>query len=608
MAKSRKLIWRVVPYLVAVLLVSLVSVTLYTACSFRTYYLESMRADLISKAVMFARMLADRTPVLDPRTTESLCREMGGLTPTRFTVVLPSGAVIGDSSVDPTLMDNHSDRPEIRRALDGHIGVETRFSFTVLETMIYVAAPIRYEGRIIGAVRTSLPSKVFDRTLRSFLLRVGLGMLAMILIVSLFGLAFSLWIGRMFREIMRGAERFSAGDLGHRIHIRAFAEIDSLAQTMNRMAEQLNTRIQIITSRRNEQEAVLSSMMEAVIAVDSDERIINCNHAAESLFAITLDSARGRTIQEVIRNSRLQSFIKRVLESAWPISDEVPGFYKAKSGVLENTILQFQPDRYVDAHGTLLRDAENRTIGALIVLNDVTRLKKLENIRRDFVANVSHELKTPITSIKGFVETLRDGAVNDPATALRFLDIIQKHSDRLNAIIEDLLSLSRIEQEAENESVRFETVRVIDFLMNAVTICDRKAREKDITVDLFCAEDMEAIGNPALLEQAVANLLDNAIKYSDPHSRVLIEAAAGEGEMTVKVSDDGIGIPEKELPRIFERFYRVDKARSREMGGTGLGLAIVKHIVQTHNGSVTVISAMGKGSAFTIHLPTIRRN
>jgi two-component system phosphate regulon sensor histidine kinase PhoR len=144
--------------------------------------------------------------------------------------------------------------------------------------------------------------------------------------------------------------------------------------------------------------------------------------------------------------------------------------------------------------------------------------------------------------------------------------------------------------------------------MNAVTICDRKAREKDITVDLFCAEDMEAIGNPALLEQAVANLLDNAIKYSDPHSRVLIEAAAGEGEMTVKVSDDGIGIPEKELPRIFERFYRVDKARSREMGGTGLGLAIVKHIVQTHNGSVTVISAMGKGSAFTIHLPTIRRN
>ena len=589
MPKSRKLIWQVFPCLVAILFFSLVSITLYAAGSFRSYYLESTRADLVSRAVMFARMLADEGPVFDPATVNALCRDMGRLTPARFTVVLPTGKVIGDSYGDPGVMENHSDRPEVQRALEGGIGAAAHFSFTTRKSMIYAAVPIRHEGRIIGVVRTSLPSTIFDRTLQSFFLRVGLGMLVITIIVFLFGAVFSLRIRRTFREMKRGADRFSSGDLEHRLHITSFAEIVSLAEAMNSMAEQLNTRIQIITSQRNELEAVLASMMEAVLALDADERIINCNHAAESLFAITLDAARGRTIQEVIRNSRLQHFVRRVLESGESIS--------------EDTILQFRPDRYLHAHGTLLCDASGRAIGALIVLDDVTRLKRLENIRRDFVANVSHELKTPITSIKGFVETLRDGTLNDPEAARRFLEIILKHADRLDAIIEDLLSLSRIEQEAENEAMRFETVRVNDVLKNAVMICERKASDKGVKIVLVCPEGAEALGNPALLEQAVVNLLDNAIKYSGPDSRVLVEAAAGPGGVTVKVEDTGIGIPEQHLDRIFERFYRVDKGRSRDMGGTGLGLAIVKHIVHAHNGTVTVTSATGKGSAFTIHLP-----
>jgi two-component system phosphate regulon sensor histidine kinase PhoR len=246
---------------------------------------------------------------------------------------------------------------------------------------------------------------------------------------------------------------------------------------------------------------------------------------------------------------------------------------------------------------------QGANIGALIVLDNITRLKVLENIRRDFVANVSHELKTPITSIKGFVETLRDGAVNDPEDRMRFLDIIARHSDRLNAIIDDLLSLSRIEQEAEREQIALEEGRIRDALDAAVLVCASKADEKGIRVDLACDQDLRAKINLPLLEQAIVNLIDNAIKYSGSGSNIRIEAAGTAAETVIRVRDWGCGIPQDHLQRIFERFYRVDKARSRKLGGTGLGLAIVKHIVHAHGGRILVESSPGKGSTFSICLP-----
>ncbi len=400
------------------------------------------------------------------------------------------------------------------------------------------------------------------------------------------------WVRARVQEIREGSARFSSGDLSHRIRIHSYAEVDALAEAMNGMADQLNNRIRTVTSQRNELEAVLTSMTEAVIAVDTDERIMSCNHAAEVLFGIDIAGAQGRTIQEVIRNSRFHVFVKGILAGKGTPDDD--------------TVIQFPPDRSLQANGTLLGDSSDRSIGALVVLNDITRLKALETIRRDFVANVSHELKTPITSIKGFVETLRDGASDDPDSARRFLDIILKHADRLNAIIDDLLSLSRVEQEAESDAMRFEPVPMIDTLQSAIGMCDRKARGKNISIDLDCPADLIVTINAALIEQAVVNLLDNAIKYSHPESRVRVAAKAEQGESVITVEDSGIGIPEKDLPRIFERFYRVDKARSREMGGTGLGLAIVKHIVNAHGGSVEAASAPGKGSVFFIRIPLFR--
>jgi two-component system phosphate regulon sensor histidine kinase PhoR len=328
--------------------------------------------------------------------------------------------------------------------------------------------------------------------------------------------------------------------------------------------------------------------MEGVLAIDPDERILKLNAAAASLLKVDAERAQGRSVYEVIRDANLLRFIGAVLASAQPLEEEI--------------VLWDAGERFMQAHGTILRDENGRGIGALVVMNDVTRLRRLEAVRRDFVANVSHELKTPVTSIKGFVETLQDGAVDNPADARHFLEIIARHADRLNAIIDDLLLLSRVE-EAQAPELVLEPTPLCDVLLAAMQDCEDKAKEKRIPVSLTCPEGSVARINAPLLEQAVVNLLDNAIAYSEPERPVAIEVGETEDEKSIAVRDAGCGIAAEHLSRIFERFYRVDKGRSRKLGGTGLGLAIVKHIAQAHGGRVSVVSAPGQGSTFTIHLP-----
>jgi two-component system phosphate regulon sensor histidine kinase PhoR len=260
-------------------------------------------------------------------------------------------------------------------------------------------------------------------------------------------------------------------------------------------------------------------------------------------------------------------------------------------------------ERVIDVKSSPLVDAAQQQIGTLVVFNDVTQLRRLANMRRDFVANVSHEIKTPLTAIKGFVETLQQGNVEKAKEKERFLGIIQKHVDRLNAIVEDLLTLSRIEQEDERKEINFQQVKIEGIFLAAIQLCRPKAEEKKIRINLDCEKETSAILDPTLIEQAVVNLLDNALKYSEPQSTVLLKSHQQNSEVIISVQDHGIGIAQKHLPRLFERFYRVDKSRSRKEGGTGLGLAIVKHIAQAHGGHVAVESKIGEGSRFSIHLP-----
>jgi two-component system phosphate regulon sensor histidine kinase PhoR len=334
-------------------------------------------------------------------------------------------------------------------------------------------------------------------------------------------------------------------------------------------------------------------MIEGVLAIDARQRIVSINHGAAELLGLDLGKSLRRPLQEVVRNPDLRRFALLAIDCREPVEDDL--------------VIRGARDRTIRLRGTALRDVSGEG-GAVIVLNDVTDIQRLENMRRDFVANVSHELKTPIASIKGFVETLLDGAADDPADSRRFLEIVARQAERLEAIIEDLLALSRIEQSEGAGNLPLERVHVLAVLSAAVADCRPRARDRGVVVDVACDGMLEADVNPALLEQAVINLVDNAVKYSDSGDTIWVSAveelAAADGPaVRIVVRDEGCGIAAEHLPRLFERFYRVDMARSRKLGGTGLGLSIVKHIVQAHGGSVAVESTPGTGSTFTIDLP-----
>ena len=589
MAKKRQLLWQLYPSYVLITVISLVAVTWYASSSLRHFFLERAGADLEARAYFFESRIMEHLDPLDEKAVDSLCKQIGNRASTRITVILPSGKVIGDTEKDPAGMDNHVDRPEIIGALTGSFGKSTRYSRTLDKDMMYVGIPLRRNGQIAAVIRTSVPVNAIDETIKNIQIKIALGGL----IIAIFAAALSLLVSRRLtlpiEQIRRWAESIARGEFQFRPPDAGSEEIEALSEAMNRMAVELQDRIDTVMRQRNEMEAVLSSMVEGVIAVDTEERIISMNHAAAGMFRCDPSEAQGRSIQEVVRNTFLHHFLKETLSSQEPVEKDI--------------VLSSGVERFLNAHGTVLRDSEGNQIGALIVLNDVTRIRSLENIRREFVANVSHEIKTPITAIKGFVETLRDGAVKNTEDTERFLGIIDRHVDRLEAIIEDLLRLSRIEQEAEREEIVLSEGRIREVLENAIRACDLKAVARKIRIKLSCDEDIAVKINPPLLEQAVVNLLDNAIKYSDEDSVIQVEVEQADKEIIISVHDQGCGIEKEHLQRLFERFYRVDKARSRQLGGTGLGLAIVKHITQAHRGRVSVNSALGKGSTFAIHLP-----
>jgi len=589
MNRRKRLIWQLFPSYLLITLLSLLAVSWYAYSSLRHFFLDQTAADLKIRALLVEKQIVGHLAPLDAAQVDAICKEIGKHSTTRITIILPSGRVIGDSRETPRLMDNHADRPEIAMALKGNPDQSIRYSNTLRQQMMYVAVPLQMDQTILGVIRTSVPITSIKGELRSIQTKIVLGGLLIAVLAAWISLLISRRISRPIEEMKIGADHFAAGDLTHRLTAPDSEELAGLAEALNQMAAQLDRRIKTIVSQRNELETVLASMLEGVIAIDNEERIINMNTAAAGFFDCQPTECPGRDLQEVIRNSALQNFVRESISTKVSKEDDINLYHNG-----EKTLhLQSSP----------LLDANKEHIGTLVVFNDVTHLRRLENMRRDFVANVSHEIKTPLTAIKGFVETLHRGSVDDPEEARRFLGIIQKHADRLSSIVEDLLSLSRIEQEDEGKTIKLEEGYVKDVFQSAIQICRSKAEEKNITIRPVCKGNISAKFDTTLLEQAVVNLLDNAIKYSEPKSTILIKAQQENSAIRISVEDQGIGIAQKHLPRLFERFYRVDKARSRNLGGTGLGLAIVKHIAQAHGGHITVESTLGVGSVFTIHLP-----
>ena len=588
--RSSRLLWRLYAQYLLITLAVLTAVGWVSARAIRDFHLAQTTRDLEVRAQLIEARLTGLIARDTAEPLTRLCRSLGQRTGTRITVILPSGDVIADSDEDPTRMSNHAERPEVREAIAGRAGSSTRFSHTLGHAHRYVAVPVQATDGTRAVLRASVPMTAQKEALDTIYTEIALGGLMIAVLAAGLALLFVRRITRPLEQMKRGAERFAGGDFSQRLSISDNTEIGALAHTLNQMAEQLEERIRTIMRQQQQEKAVLTSMAGAALAVDSEEKLIVFNMAAERLLGAERDKVLGRHLLEAVRNLDIRKFLTDTLERQEPHQGEI-------------VLMMEDEPRYLQASGSVLRDADERAIGALVVLNDVTRIRKLELLRKEFVANVSHELKTPITSIQGAAETLTGGAVEDPEAAQRFLAIIARHTKRLNAIIDDLLQLARIEQDDERGEIVTGPRPLAEVLRSAVETCAERAAKRRIAIALECDEGLRVIVEPRLLEQAVVNLLDNAVSYSDEGGPVRVEASAGSGEARIAVVDQGCGIPAKHHARLFERFYRVDKARSRELGGTGLGLAIVKHIAEAHGGRISVQSAPGQGSSFTIHLP-----
>jgi two-component system, OmpR family, phosphate regulon sensor histidine kinase PhoR len=574
-------------YLITILVILAVSGWIATRMTQHLYY-ATLRDDLEIRVRLMGERISSAGVSATPAQLDSICKQLGVLAQTRLTLIASDGTVLGDSHEPPAAMENHSDRPEIIQAMAGHTGFATRFSPTLRRQMIYVAIPQWDSGRILWIVRVSMPLSLPRHAMDRIYSAVGLSGALIAILAGLAGYYIFRYIRLSLAKVSAEARRFAQGDLSHKLSVPNSKELDDLAQTLNLMAGQLEERLRTMSQQRSELEAILSSMIEGVIVFDLEERVLSMNQAAAKLLGVAEHEVRGRSIQEVIFNRDFQQFVSRIV---------------SQRTALEVGLTLHRGALFVQVQGTPLSDAAGQEIGILVVVYDVTRLRRLENLRREFVANVSHELRTPITAIKGFVETLREGAPASPQEQNRFLDIIARHTDRLNAIIEDLLALSRLEQEAESGAITLQPANLKEVILAALQVCAYKAAEKNISCAYIPDEELTIKANAPLLEQAVINLLDNAINYSEPGQAIQVGIEKTSGELTLFVRDSGCGIEAVHLPRLFERFYRVDKTRSRQKGGTGLGLAIVKHIALAHKGNVSVISAPGQGSTFRIHLP-----
>ncbi len=590
MRKPTPLIWHLIPSYLLIILVSLGGVTWFALTSLQTFFIQRTAIDLETRARILVAQVADRLQPVDAVALGRICRRVGQDTDTRVTVIAADGTVMADSDEEPSRMENHSSRPEVLQALAGGVGRSERFSSTQGQRMMYVALPL-LEGvdAPFAVLRVSIPLTAVESQVRTLFVDVLIGGFFSALLALALAFLVSRRISRPVEQLRSGAEKFSAGDLQHRLEVPGPAELAELARTLNQMAAQLQERIDAVISQRNEFETVLASMVEGVVAIDLQGRIMSFNAAFARMLAAPAGSVKGRDIHEIIRDRSFHQLLAEAL---------------AQNRLVQGDFVVRQPvERVFDTHCVPLAGFAEAPAGTLVVLHDVTRMRRLENVRQDFVANVSHEIRTPLTAIKGFVETLMQAA-EDPEERRRFLGIIQRHVNRLNDILEDLLALARLEQRGEKAAVTLETTPLRGVIETAAQLVQWKADARGVRLALDCAPEITVRVDATLLEQALINLIDNAVKYSPDNETVHVVAVQADDELQIRVRDHGPGIPQKYQPRIFERFFRVDKARSRKVGGTGLGLAIVKHISQVHGGRVTLESSSGRGSTFTIHLPT----
>ncbi|HEU0107859.1 MAG TPA: ATP-binding protein [Vicinamibacteria bacterium] len=548
---------------------------------------ETLRAEARLMARVVERPLAEgASPGEIDALVDSTAREVSA----RVTIIAPDGRVLADSSLSgPELaaVENHGHRPEVVEALDGGTGSAIRRSATVDVDLLYAAVPIRHEGQIIGVARVALPLYGIEEQAREVARSVALALALAFAVAVLLAIALSAPLAGPLREMMESAHRFAAGDLSARTRISRQDEIGELARILDRSADQLQARLNELAGERARTETILSAIDSGLLAVDHRGTVILANQSLRR--SLDLPDALGRHYVEVIRHSEVGRALEAALRTGRPQALEVRIHHLRRIYALQAGPFPGQ---------------EGMPHGAVLTFQDVTERRRVDEVRRDFVANASHELRTPLTSIRGFVEALEDGGLEEPPTARRFLEKIRTHADRMAALVSDLLELSRLESgERPPTWERVPPEEVVEEVVGALASL-AAAKQIEVTTQLE-APAFET--DRDRLRGVLENLVENALKYTPGGGHVSVTARAVEGTVVFEVVDDGPGIGAEHLPRVFERFYRVDKARSRELGGTGLGLSIVKHLVESLGGTVAVSSERGEGSRFSVRFPVARR-
>jgi two-component system, OmpR family, phosphate regulon sensor histidine kinase PhoR len=586
---QRSIRWRIaIPYMLLIL-GGMLLLGIYLSDFLRQIHLSNLEDRLSSQAWLISTTLASEPHweedlnQLDQRT-----REWSELLGARITITALDGTVLGESHDERASMDNHSDRPEIASALAGQVGYSLRFSRTVGYDMIYIAVPVLVEDRVTGAVRVALAVQQVDASLallRNTLAAVAFGttLIALILALIIAG-----GTTKSLRDLSLAAQQLAQGEL-ELPPITNFQkdEVGQLARVFSSMVSQLSKRMEDLRTESNKLAAVLEQMTDGVLIADHQGSVQLINPAAERMFEVRRDEVLGRSLAQTLRHHRLVELWKRCQES----------------GETQETALELIPQK-IFLQGLAIPLSYQRQGSTLLLFQDLTHLRRLETVRRDFISNISHELRTPLASLKALTETLQEGALEDPQAAGRFLDLMESEVDALTQIVSELLELSRIE--SGRVLLHFKSTSSVEILNVAVNRLRLQAKRAGLTLQAEYPEDLpQVLADPPRIEQVMVNLLHNAIKFTPVGGSIVVSARAeGEGsdaQIVFEVRDTGVGIPEDDLSRIFERFYKADRARSG--GGTGLGLAIARHLVEAHGGRIWVKSRTGQGSSFFFSLP-----
>jgi two-component system phosphate regulon sensor histidine kinase PhoR len=584
------LFWKFAFAFLALLVSVLLAVDFFAERSFRNDY-ERIGFEQLTAIARIAQARPPHWTPASPGQPEDLAPLRDWVTQmaasgARVTVITADGRVLADSQSDPQTMENHSTRPEIMEAMAKGDGRSIRHSVTINRDLLYYAVRQDTFAGPPTVLRFALPLETVDEVLSSFRRRLWLASFFILLVAGAISLLFSRSFTGRVERLKDFSRRVAEGDFRPQSRDGSGDALEALGISLNRTAARLDRTIQTLTEERNLSSAILGSMVEGVAVVNGSERLVFANPGFAEILGLDVPPTSGSALVEVVRQTELVEAVRQVLG----------GEPRVQSEIVTGTLRQ----HYFAITVASVRAGD--TIGAVVVLHDITELRKLERVRRDFVANVSHEFRTPLTAIQGFAETLLAGAIDDPQNRTRFLEIILEHSRRLARLTEDLLMLSKMD--AERLELEIRRLSVSQLIESCLETAQRRAAEKDLRISVNAPQRLPDIaGDRRRLAEVLQNLLDNAIQYTLPGGQIMLSAEAGDAEVVVTVSDTGIGIPRADQPRIFERFYRVDVARSREAGGTGLGLAIAKHLVEVHGGRLWVDSEVGQGSQFHFSVP-----